>query len=115
MDKKRTVDEEVQLDLSMLDQLRQVYYSRGVKGDARATLVFLKVVERRARLLGLDPPARQHIAVESAAGGVLVVPGMLDEEKWLAIAQAQQSDLLRREAEIWQRPPARRRRIVVDE
>jgi hypothetical protein len=114
MTTKCDVEEQVRLEVQRLDSLFEPHFRRGITGDVRATLVCLKVMERRARLLGLDAPARHPVAVEPS-GGVLVVPGMMEEESWLAAVKVQQEELLRMEAEIWQRPPARPRRVVVDD
>jgi hypothetical protein len=108
------IEKQVQLDLQRLESLLDAHFRRGITGDVRSTLVCLKVMERRARLLGLDAPARHQVAVEPS-GGVLVVPGMMEEESWLAAVKVQQEELLRMEAEIWQRPPARPRRVASDD
>ena len=114
MTSKYDTDGQVQLELQRLDSLFQPHFDRGLTGDARATLVCLKIMERRARLLGLDAPAMHHLAVEPS-GGVLVVPGMLDEESWLSVAKVQQAELQRREAEVWKSPPTRKRRVADDD
>jgi hypothetical protein len=98
------IEKLVRLDLQRLESLLDAHVSRGITGDVRSTLVCLKVMERRARLLGLDAPARHHVAMEPS-GGVLVVPGMMDEESWLAAAKVQQEELRRMEEAIWARQP----------
>ena len=47
----------VALDLSRLDELLKVFFARAIENvDAQAGLLVVKILERRALLLGLDSP-----------------------------------------------------------
>jgi hypothetical protein len=52
----------VALDLNRLDELLKVFFARATeKADAQAGLVCVKIMERRALLLGLDSPQKLDI------------------------------------------------------
>src|SRR5262245_27003528 len=47
-----------QLELARLDELQRAHYAAALAGGATATMVVLKIMERRSRMLGLDVPTR---------------------------------------------------------
>ena len=52
----------VALDLSRLDELLKVFFARAIENaDAQAGLLVVKILERRALLLGLDSPQKLDI------------------------------------------------------
>ena len=52
----------VALDLNRLDGLMETFYKRAIeKADAQAGLLVVKILERRALLLGLDSPQKLDI------------------------------------------------------
>jgi hypothetical protein len=52
----------VALDLNRLDGMLETFYKRAIeKADAQAGLVCVKIMERRALLLGLDSPQKLDI------------------------------------------------------
>ena len=52
----------VALDLNRLDELLETFYRRAIeKADAQAGLLVVKILERRATLLGLDSPQKLDI------------------------------------------------------
>ena len=52
----------VALDLNRLDELLETFYKRAIeKADAQAGLLVVKILERRATLLGLDSPQRLDV------------------------------------------------------
>lgn len=52
----------ISLDLSRLDGLVEVFYKRAIeKADAQAGLCVVKILERKAALLGLDQPSKLDI------------------------------------------------------
>lgn len=66
IDATRWLEHEVTIDLARLDRLWEVYYPRAVgrfgnDADLDAAHFLLKVLERRAKLLGLDAPKRIDI------------------------------------------------------
>jgi hypothetical protein len=70
-------DEVRLLDLVRLDKLWAAHYTRACRGNHRSTMICLRIMERRARLLGLDAPL--HVAAKQGhrtGGGVLVLPGV---------------------------------------
>lgn len=88
-------------ELERLDELQSYIWIEASKGNLKAVDRVLKVIERRARLLGLDAPAKIATTTpegDEAAGGVFVVPapaGSLDE--WLEQVQGYQAS--KRDAE----------------
>lgn len=48
----------VDLELARLDRMFNVFYDRAVRGDKTAADRALKIMDRRARLLGLDQPVK---------------------------------------------------------
>jgi hypothetical protein len=53
----------LQLELERLDALLLGQWQKAIHGNARAGEVALKVMERRARLLGLDAPVKSQVTV----------------------------------------------------
>src|SRR5215471_18980621 len=52
----------VALDLNRLDGLLETFYKRAIeKADAQAGLLVVKILERRALLLGLDSPQKLDV------------------------------------------------------
>ena len=52
----------ISLDLQRLDELLKVFFARAVeKVDAQAGLVCVKILERKAALLGLDQPTKLDV------------------------------------------------------
>lgn len=58
---REPLDRMIALELLRLDQLIRAYWARAAGGDAEAASFVLKVLERRARMLGLDSPKRVDI------------------------------------------------------
>jgi DNA-binding CsgD family transcriptional regulator len=56
----------ITLELERLDLLWRSMFARALGGSARHAEVCLRVLERRARLLGLDAPTRSEVHVMSA-------------------------------------------------
>jgi hypothetical protein len=56
----------VKLDLERLDVLWQIQYLNAQGGDVAAMSACMKIMERRAKLLGLDAPEKREIAVVDA-------------------------------------------------
>jgi hypothetical protein len=96
------------LDLERLDRLWRPNYLRALSGNYQATLACLRIMERRARLLGLDAPVRTEgkLAHEST-GGVLVVPMPMTRDDWQAVASKSQAELIERERSVWIGEPRR--------
>lgn len=87
------------LDLRRLDALFKAAYVKAIHGDLHAIIVCLRVIERRARLLGLDAPTK-HDVTAGAPCGVLVVPGPMPLDAWCQEARAQQDALAEKESEL---------------
>ena len=49
------------VELGRLDKLMLAHWPRAIKGDVKATTMVLQIMDRRARLLGLDAPQRIDI------------------------------------------------------
>ena len=50
-----------QQELTRLDKLMLAHWPTAIRGDIRATTMVLQIMDRRARLLGLDAPQRIDI------------------------------------------------------
>lgn len=86
------------LDLERLDVLLSAVMPKAMAGNLAAVLAALRVLERRAKLLGLDAPAKVEANVNTTvSGGVLVVPGIVDEATWEEAAKKQQEALHQKE------------------
>ena len=53
------------LEVQRLDRLFEVMYKKAEKGDMNAIDRCVRLMERRAKLLGLDAPAKQEIGLDS--------------------------------------------------
>lgn len=77
----------ITMEQMRLDSLLQAVWGSAVKGDKSSIDRALKIMERRAKLLGLDRPAKFEAEV-TAVGGVLVVPGVsASVEMWASEGQ----------------------------
>ena len=56
-------DELIQLEVERLDQLLDAVWTSSMSGDPKSVAAALKIMERRAKLLGLDKPVSQEIKV----------------------------------------------------
>ena len=57
------VAEEVRaIELQRLDELTLTYQPRAMKGDEKAAKLVIQVMDRRAKLLGIDAPSKQEIS-----------------------------------------------------
>ena len=75
------------LESARLDELQHAVWPQAVAGDLPALDRVIRIMERRARLLGLDAPAK--IASTNPEGtedraAVIVVPAELGLDEWLA-------------------------------
>jgi hypothetical protein len=79
-----------------LDMLWRAVIARALAGSARHAEVALKVLERRARMLGLDAPQKTridaHITVEEAEALDAEIEGLLAAGAWLAEPAADDLD-----------------------
>lgn len=64
------------LELERLDNLHGAIWGRAMKGEGPAVDRVLKIMERRAKLLGLDAPSRQEITGKGGA------PVQVTAETW---------------------------------
>lgn len=82
------------LELERLDTLWQIQYLNAQSGDVQAMAACMKIMERRARLLGLDAPIKTDNKTEvSGKEGVLVIGQTMTPEDWAAAAREQQAAL----------------------
>ena len=54
-------DEVRKAEAARLDKLMLAHWPRAIQGDVRATTIVLQIMDRRARLLGIDTPQRIDI------------------------------------------------------
>ena len=72
-----------------------------MRGDVTAVTGLLRIMERRAKLLGLDAPVKSAAQVEGTfTGGVMVVPGIMERDAWEKAALAHHEKLERAEASV---------------
>ncbi len=57
------IDEIRDTELARLESLQLGLWSKAQSGDSRAAEVIIKIMERRAKLLGLDAPVRSTVTV----------------------------------------------------
>lgn len=82
------------LELERLDTLWQIQYLNAQAGDVQAMAACMRIMERRAKLLGLDAPTKVESKTEvTNTDGVLVVGAVMTPEEWAAAAKAQQASL----------------------
>lgn len=60
-----SADEFRALELERLDRLQVSVWDAAIGGDLRAVEVVLKIMNSRAKLLGLEAPARMELSIES--------------------------------------------------
>lgn len=53
------------LELQRLDELQVKVYEQALEGTPRAVELYLKIAERRSKMLGLDAPTKQQVEVAS--------------------------------------------------
>jgi hypothetical protein len=58
------VNELREQELDRLDRLQRNVWAQALNGDLQAVQVALRIIDRRAKLLGLDTPVRQEILIE---------------------------------------------------
>ena len=95
---REPAEELIKLDLERLDVLWQIQYINAQVGDVQAMAACMKIMERRAKLLGLDAPAKQEVTGQNGkdlipTSGVLMVPSAMDQSQWEAAAKIQQAAL----------------------
>jgi hypothetical protein len=89
-----------------LDALQLALWPAAMQGDVATVDCILRLMARRARLLGLDAPDRVQARVETplpGTFGVLVVPEPQDEETWERETAKQQRELAELEARVYGR------------
>lgn len=82
----------LQLDLERLDAMWAIPYLKAQSGDLQSLDACLKIMKRRAELLGLDSPVKVDAKVD-APQGVLVAGPVMSPEEWAKAAAKQQADL----------------------
>jgi hypothetical protein len=66
---KPVSDELRDLELDRLDTLQQTYWQPAVQGNLRAADFILRVIDKRAKILGLDAPTKIQAEVVTYDGG----------------------------------------------
>jgi len=79
-------------ELDRLDNLQSAYWSDAMNGNTMAGAQILRVMERRAKILGIDQP-QEAGSQEGAKGGVMLVPTIVDADSWSEIAKQSQQAL----------------------
>jgi len=90
---REPVEELVALDVERLDQLWQANFPAALEGDAQALAGCLRIMERRAKLLGLDAAAQKETQEAPAPTAVMLVPVFESPDAWEQAAIAQQARL----------------------
>jgi hypothetical protein len=66
-----TIDEHRELELDRLDTLQRTFWKSAVAGNPRAADFVLRVIDKRAKLLGLDAPLKVQAEVVTYDGSDL--------------------------------------------
>jgi hypothetical protein len=74
------------MELDRLDQIMFQHFTQALKGDTAATDRVLKIMERRAKLLGLDAPSK---IAPTSPDGEAPYQGMTEQELDQRIAELQ--------------------------
>ena len=64
---REPAEEVLRLDLERLDRMWGIHYLNAQAGDAMALSSCMRIMERRARLLGLDAPAKNEVTGKDGA------------------------------------------------
>ena len=64
---REPAEELIKLDLERLDKVFGIHYLNAQGGDVAALAACMKIMERRAKLLGLDAPAKQEVTGKDGA------------------------------------------------
>ncbi len=62
------------LELDRLDRLQRAYWKRAIDGETRAADFILRVIDRRAKILGLDAPQKIQAEVVNYDGSSNIDP-----------------------------------------
>lgn len=81
----------IKLDLERLDVLWQIQYLNAQGGDVPAMAACMKIMERRAKLLGLDAPIKQDLS--STDGTMTPVPVLVDQKLVKAVIDKINADI----------------------
>ncbi len=105
-----SVDEARKLELMRLDELQFSLWDRAINGDLPAANCVLKVMDRRAKLLGLDKPEKVEVnkwdfTGEDIEGEVQKIVTMMNEreEQFMARREAEVRQEMRSQFEIEKR------------
>jgi len=87
------------LELGRLDAMFIPIYGNAMRGDLQALNGVMQIMNRRAKLLGIDAPVKTESKTEvSATEGVVVINPVMSVDEWMKAAQAQQAELVRETA-----------------
>lgn len=81
------VDDWAQLEVRRLDRVLNGIWDKAIAGDLSAVDRVIKVMERRAKLLGLDKPERQEVSGLNGGPIETLEIGLTDEERARRIAR----------------------------
>jgi len=73
---KEPVEAALYMELERLDEMQSVYWEPAIQGNMRAGEFILKIMDRRAKFLGLDAPTKIQAEVVNYDGGA----GSIDAE-----------------------------------
>lgn len=80
-DLKEAADEMRQVENDRLDRLQRAHWNQAVEyGDEKAAAIVLKIMDRRARLNGLDLPSKiEHTGPDGNPLQIVIDPSMLPD------------------------------------
>lgn len=79
-----TIETVRQMESDRLDRLQRAHWTQALQGDAKASNLVLTIMQRRARLLGLDAPVQVEQQVTIIDGSIDAEVARLTEEMGLA-------------------------------
>jgi len=62
-------EEALEAELDRCDRIQRAFWQQAMQGDTKAGLIVLRVMDRRAKYLGLDAPTKQQIEVTNYDAG----------------------------------------------
>jgi hypothetical protein len=88
-DIKEAADDVREMELARMDEMMAGIYPTALQGDMQAIDRVLRIMERRAKLLGIDAPTRQEVT--GAEGGPLDIRAVASEfkAKLMALSDAE--------------------------
>jgi hypothetical protein len=92
---QETAREILELELTRLDQLQMGLWAKAINGDVQAVIAVLRIMDMRAKLLGLYDRAAEARQLQRGTDveGVVVIQGEASEDEYIAALRAMRGEL----------------------